>query len=255
MGGANTIYLFDVDGTLTPPRQAIVPEFALFFQKFAETYPVYLITGSDMPKIKSQLPQPILKACKGLYVCSAAEFWQNNHCIEKRPHEFPASMMQLVQHAIDQSPYPLRAGHHIEPRTGMVNVSIVGRNATPEQRLAYYQWDHIACERMGLAEKLATEFPDYEVSIGGQISIDIMPKGLNKSIAMDRLLTHHGDAPFCFFGDRMADGGNDKPLADALIDAGPPHRAIEVIDYHATWDNLKQEIAQNDPASLGALTR
>ena len=97
----NTIYLFDVDGTLTPARQKIEPDFEAFFLHFVENYPVYLISGSDMPKIQAQLTKPIMDACKGIFVCSGAEFWQDHICIEKQEHDFPQAMMDMVEEAIE----------------------------------------------------------------------------------------------------------------------------------------------------------
>ena len=94
----------------------------------------------------------------------------------------------------------------------MVNVSIVGRDASYEERLAYFEWDKTSGERVALAQKLAMAFPDYEITAGGQISLDIVPKGLNKSVAKEAVLKRNDGAALCFFGDRMGEGGNDRPL-------------------------------------------
>lgn len=250
----NMIYLFDVDGTLTPARQEMKPDFAVFFERFVNDYPVYLISGSDMPKIQAQVPKAILDSCKGVFVCSGAELWIGETCVEKRHHEFPKTMIDIIQAAIDQSPYPLRVGNHIEPRTGMINVSIVGRSATHEERMAYFEWDETAGERVQLAQRIAMQFPEYEVTIGGQISIDIVPKGLNKSVAKDAVLLRNAGAALCFFGDRMDEGGNDKPLADVLIGDDSPHRAIAVEGYNETWKALEDEVSYCSDVSVNAVT-
>lgn len=244
MEDMETIYLFDVDGTLTPARQPIDPRFETYFEDFVSRNLVYLISGSDMPKIQAQLPSAIMHKCQGIFVCSGAEYWVGDACIEKREHSFPDAMMAMVQNAIDASPYPLRAGNHIEYRTGMVNVSVLGRDATYEQRLEYYAWDQEHGERTALAAMLSAEFSDYEISAGGQISIDIVPKGLNKSIARDAVLLRNPGAALCFFGDRMGPGGNDQPLSDVLLAAGAPHRAMPVEGYEETWRALLEEDAQ-----------
>ncbi|MDR2252151.1 MAG: hypothetical protein LBD98_04985 [Endomicrobium sp.] len=49
------IYVFDMDGTLTPSRQPMQKEFAKWFKKFIARNDVYLVTGSDIGKIKSQI--------------------------------------------------------------------------------------------------------------------------------------------------------------------------------------------------------
>ena len=46
----NHNYIFDVDGTLTPSRGTIDPNFAKEFLQFANTHRVFLVTGSDKPK-------------------------------------------------------------------------------------------------------------------------------------------------------------------------------------------------------------
>ena len=43
-------YIFDVDGTLTPSRQPIMPEFKDWFLDFCKHNEVYIVTGSDYPK-------------------------------------------------------------------------------------------------------------------------------------------------------------------------------------------------------------
>ena len=48
-------YIFDVDGTLTPSRQKIDPEFSTFMVNFACEHDVYLVTGSDRDKTLVQV--------------------------------------------------------------------------------------------------------------------------------------------------------------------------------------------------------
>ena len=69
------IYLFDVDGTLTPSRQGIDKKFAVWFSKFCERESVYLVTGSDKPKTLEQIGPVIYNRCKGVYQCSGNEYW------------------------------------------------------------------------------------------------------------------------------------------------------------------------------------
>ena len=43
-------FIFDVDGTLTPSRQEIDMDFAVFFTDFCAENDVYLVTGRDREK-------------------------------------------------------------------------------------------------------------------------------------------------------------------------------------------------------------
>ena len=43
-------YIFDIDGTLTPSRLPIDPEFEKFFLEWMKDKKVYFVTGSDKDK-------------------------------------------------------------------------------------------------------------------------------------------------------------------------------------------------------------
>ena len=44
------IFIFDVDGTLTPSRRRMTEEFAKFFDRWSNENTFYLVTGSDLSK-------------------------------------------------------------------------------------------------------------------------------------------------------------------------------------------------------------
>ena len=50
------IFMFDIDGTLTPARQQMTEEFTKFFLGFCKDNVVYLVTGSDHSKVLEQVP-------------------------------------------------------------------------------------------------------------------------------------------------------------------------------------------------------
>ena len=62
-------YIFDVDGTLTPSRQKIDPNFLIFFNSFALINEVYLVTGSDRDKTIEQITHHLYCNCKRVYNC------------------------------------------------------------------------------------------------------------------------------------------------------------------------------------------
>ena len=67
------IYLFDVDGTLTPPRQKIDGGFEIYFTEFAKKNNVYLVSGSDYNKTYEQLGFHVLDAVQGVFSSSGNE--------------------------------------------------------------------------------------------------------------------------------------------------------------------------------------
>ena len=53
------IFMFDVDGT-TPPRQKMTSKFENLFEKFVDQERVFLVSGSDIAKIRQQVPATVL---------------------------------------------------------------------------------------------------------------------------------------------------------------------------------------------------
>jgi|GEM_PF-300237 len=232
------IYLFDVDGTLTEPRQAMTDAFAEFFSGFVQREHVFLVSGSDYEKLQQQVPQEILNASEGVFGCAGAQLIEQDQLIYEKTHSFSESLMKTVEAFIAESPYKTRCGNHIEHRPGMLNISVVGRAANPEQRKTYHAWDSGENERVKFADQFNQQFRDYEASCGGQISIDIVPKGWNKSVVKGEVLERFPGARLIFFGDRMGANGNDQPLADVLNTPSGRHRVIPVSSYKDTWLHL-----------------
>ena len=48
------IYIFDVDGTLTPTRKMMTDDFVEFFKNLSKENIFYLVSGSDLKKMKEQ---------------------------------------------------------------------------------------------------------------------------------------------------------------------------------------------------------
>lgn len=236
----NKICLFDVDGTLTPSRQPMDGEFAKFFIQFVEAMPTFLVSGSDYAKLKEQVPQNILHGCKGVFGCSGSEYFEVGEAIYRNDHTFNSDLERLCENFVKHSAYPLRRGNHIEKRVGMLNISVVGRNASFEERSAYHHWDKTSQERAQFVESINDSKLGYEASAGGEISVDIVPTGWNKSVAKEKILDQHPHAQLIFFGDRICDGGNDLPLAQALTINGSIHEAISVQGYTDTWAQISK---------------
>ena len=86
-----------------------------------------------------------------------------------------------------ESQFSLRTGNHIEERSGMVNFSVVGRNATAEQRAKYVEYDTVKNERTNIANAFNTMFPELQATVGGETGIDIAPRGCRQVTDITRL--------------------------------------------------------------------
>ena len=136
-----TKFIFDVDGTLTPSRGIIDLEFKEFFNTFCLMNDVYLVTGSDKPKTVEQISKQTYNLCDRVYQCSGSDVWQGDENILKSEWTLPIEARHWLEQVLDDSDFNIRTGNHIEHRTGMVNFSVVGRNANAEQRAAYVKSD------------------------------------------------------------------------------------------------------------------
>ena len=228
-------YIFDVDGTLTPSRKKIEPEFAEFFQDFIKNNHVSLVTGSDRDKTLEQVTPEIYNSCKRVYNCSGSDVYEGDLIVYRNEWELPKDVERFLQDELDFSQFPVRNGNHIERRPGGVNFSILGRDPDPMLgRKEYISWDRIHSERKFIALRVIDMFPDITVALGGQTGIDIGPKGSDKSQILrdfDKTDDVH------FFGDMMNEGQNDYPLAMAILD-NMMGTVYNVEDYKETWKLL-----------------
>ena len=212
------IYIFDVDGTLTPSRLQMTKEFSKFFEKWSNENKYYLVTGSDLDKTKEQLPIAYIDRAEALFTCCGNQMWRDDELIYDNKFELTSKLKNSLEVVLMSSQYPYRYGNHIEDRGSMVNFSIVGRNCTQEQREHFFKWDEEKGERKKISIFLKHKFKDLDAVLGGQISIDIYPKGMDKSqifdvIKQDRLVE---PSEYIFIGDRTEKGGNDYPLAKLM---------------------------------------
>ena len=230
-----TKFIFDVDGTLTPSRGIIDLEFKAFFNTFCLMNDVYLVTGSDKPKTVEQISEGTYNLCKRVYQCSGSDVWDAETNILKSGWTLPDLARTFLISCEYESPFSLRTGNHIEQRSGMVNFSVVGRNANAEQRATYVEYDTFKNERINIASAFNIMFPDLQATVGGDTGIDIAARGADKS---QILRDFKEDDTIHFYGDAMFEGGNDKPLADALqkYQLGFSH---QVDDWKHTWEILK----------------
>ena len=209
------IYIFDVDGTLTPSRLRMTEEFAKFFDEWSSKNKYYLVTGSDLEKTKEQLPIAYIDRAKSIFTCCGNQQWIKNELVYDNKFKVTKKLNKLLGTIMSNSQYPYRYGNHIEDRDSMVNFSIVGRDCTQEQRDEYYKWDKENGERKIIAQAVREKFPDLDAVIGGQISIDIYPKGMDKSQILkhiENIENFYCPDEYIFIGDRTMEGGNDYPL-------------------------------------------
>ena len=206
------IYVFEVDGTLTPSRNPMDKEFKDFFKKFIKKKRVWLISGSDKDKTIEQVGEDIWTNVERVYQSSGNQLWVKGEL--KYQYEFKTEdyLKELLEMFLDKSEYPHRYGNHIEERPGALNFSVVGRDCTQEQREHYDKWDDKHQERKDFAWEIKERYPWLDAVVGGEISIDIYEKFKDKGQIVKDIR-----GKFEFFGDRLYPGGNDFAIQQEIV--------------------------------------
>ena len=246
------IYIFDVDGTLTPSRKMMTDDFVEFFKKWSEKNIFYLVSGSDIKKMKEQVPLQIFNKAEGLFTCGGNDYRADGYQLYFNEFNPPKDLIKFLEDKVYSSEYPYRAGNHIEDRKSMVNFSIIGRDCDNEMREDYFKYDKETNERKQIADEINKKWPKLEAVIGGQISIDIAPKGNDKSQILFHIKTEHPGQKYFFIGDRTMEGGNDYPLAKLMEETDDCYvfQAGEPSDkngYKETYKILKYKIYEGYP--------
>ena len=218
------VYIFDVDGTLTPSRQKMIPKFKKFFLEWSKNNKFYLVTGSDIEKMDEQVPDIIMERTEGIFTCGGNELWKFDPHIVNFPFDRvyqnkfkpPETLLTYLGELIRFSETPVQSTNHRENRGSLLNFSVVGRDCTLEERQQYFEWDNEVGERKEIAEYIKRTWPKLDAVIGGQISIDIVPKGRDKSQILEHIQKKENANEYIFLGDRIEEGGNDYPLAKLM---------------------------------------
>ena len=81
------LFLFDIDGTLTPSRSKIDSEFSVWLLQFSKQHNCSFITGSDLPKSIEQLGEELLYAVQDSFHCNGNEHYKKCKLISFSPTE------------------------------------------------------------------------------------------------------------------------------------------------------------------------
>jgi len=233
----NKNFLFDIDGTLTPSRSKIDTNFKSFFLKWMQKKSVYLVTGSDKEKTIEQIGIEIWSNVKKSYQSCGNAVYEKGKLIRKLNFNINEKLELFLTNILHKSSWKEKYNLNIDTRIGLINFSTIGRNCPKEARKRYYEWDKKNKEREFICKIVENAFPSLEASIGGEISIDIYPKGKNKAQVLDEIT-----GEIIFFGDRCEKGGNDYPIAKRLeIEKEKrEYQVFNVSNFNETWKILKR---------------
>ena len=256
---ARTLVLFDIDGTLTAPRQPVEGRVLEALEQLRSRATIGFVGGSDLRKAREQLGEDCFQRFDYCFPENGLQAYRNGY-----PREEPGAKCGSLIGSQDLAAHlgedrlqrllnwtlryvaglelPVKRGTFIEFRTGMLNISPIGRNCSPEQRDAFEQYDKVGlsdlsiftsggrsgmmrvicdrsvdqkqehCIRQRMIDAMRAEFAEFDLSfsVGGQISFDVFPRGWDKTFSLryveDLFQEIH------FFGDKTEKGGNDHEI-------------------------------------------
>lgn len=211
-----SVYLFDVDGTLTMPIKKIdnnVVKMLESIKKYGNI--LAAVSGSDHEKMKNQLDKAYglfdyICSENGLVVYEKGILVRNESIIDFIGNKNYSDLINIILKELSKINIPIKRGNFIELRNAALNISPIGRKCDYYERTQFYDYDNQHKIRRTLLNKLLPILDNYELtgSIGGMISIDIYPKGWDKT----QCLYLFKGKNIYFFGDKTEPGGNDHTI-------------------------------------------
>lgn len=210
------LILFDVDGTLTVPRQMVTEDVLnVLSQLRAKGFSIGTVGGSDYKKQVEQLGNDVLQRFdyvfseNGLLAFQCGVEFHRQSLVKYLGNEKMKLFVKKALRLIADLDIPVQRGTFIELRNGMFNISPIGRNCSTEERDAFEQYDKEHHVRNEMIKALKEAFPSYNLqySIGGQISFDVFPVGWDKTYCLQFVENDFDE--ISFFGDKTHPGGND----------------------------------------------
>lgn len=213
--------LFDVDGTLTKPRQIISEDLKRFLLHNVMTQAsVGLVSGSDYSKISEQMDgEEVATKFDYVFCENGVVHYKGGKLISSESilYKFGEVRLQKVINFalgyMSKLDLPAKRGNFVEFRSSMINLCPVGRSCSQAERDQFSKHDTEHQVRQKFVDALQTEFKGYglKFALGGQISVDVFPEGWDKTYCLNHIMKQEFKE-IHFFGDKTDLGGNDYEI-------------------------------------------
>lgn len=225
---------FDMDQTIAPARQPMLPEMRALLAALDHT--IVIVSGSILDQIAFQtadLPAYYL-GVNGNHATDIenSELWRNPDLDERHKKEIQAhidEIIKLLDHDLNHEWHP------IEDRGAQITFSPIGNRAPIEHKKTY---DPNREKRRRWLETVPFQSNDIMVKIGGSTSLDYIHKERHKGANVEKLISamDWDPAECVYFGDGLYPGGNDEVVM-GVIDT------VLVRDHLDTFDKLQKEFS------------
>lgn len=247
-------FLSDNDGTLTVARKPIRGEMAETIKTFADHFKFVIVTGSPFEDMIEQMPDEILYHPNIDYWCNMGNtLHREGKQLFDAGNTIDVDMFDpILADILKNCPikYHKENPRHYEVHANCsINFTMLGRpevgEASLEDRNEYAAWDAEHGQRRWVINYLNKLYPEYNMSLGGQISVDIVKKGCDKAQVIER---YKDEYKLSYFGDRIYTTGNDNSAAHEIVDAGgtvysvdSPADTMRIMKYLIELDNQQED--------------
>ena len=233
------VLAFDLDGTLAPSKSYLPDRVGELLDILLDHFDICVISGGKFGQFQTQLLNGLPAADNKLTklhlmpTCGTRYYkydfkksaWGLVYA-ENFTDEEKHSIIEALSKGIDALDYREQKtwGEIIEDRGSQITFSALGQDIVAklgeEGVRLKEEWDPDSSKKDKLRDFVATLIPEFEVRVGGTTSIDITKPGIDKAYGMNKLMEilDVRKEEILFFGDRLAEGGNDYPVKEMGID-------------------------------------
>jgi phosphomannomutase len=243
-----------MDGTLTPAREKVDDSvlFSMLGLLQRGGGDIAIVSGSNFQYVHEQLGQFLpnysmgnrvkLLPCNGTQIYEyIGDSWEQTYSVSMKDEVGDELYQKLIDGILHCQITRVRAypdlpisGSFISYRGSTLNWSLIGRDSSKAERDAFANHEKNVYIRTILLNLLKNRVHSgkIEYALGGQTSIDIFPKGWDKTYA----LKHFKDKECWFVGDRCEPGENDFHIWEELNKHGRafktsgPEETIQIMD-------------------------
>jgi phosphomannomutase len=236
------IILFDVDGTICDSGKKIKGDMKRMIQLVKEKHQCHLgvIGGGKYEKIVDQLDgmddefEYIFSEC-GSVVYHKGKLIKKNHIMQHKQYRNIQTLIRYSLKFISETNYDV-SGQFVDVRNGLVYISLVGMQATEEQREQFKKadrrmefrkrlWLQLNDKKEKLMGMMGSKNSNLSIVYGGEVGITIYPSEWDKVQSLQNLQKYEN---IYYFGDRYEENGNDYQMIHHPRVHGVPVDSLEM---------------------------
>ncbi|NDK90864.1 HAD-IIB family hydrolase [Gordonia desulfuricans] len=222
------LVMFDLDDTLAPSKSPLDDQMVTVLRTLLGEALVCIISGGRYEQFRMQVLDRIgdiaeldnlhlMPTCGTQYVRRNGTEWETVYAEDLTDDEKQRTLAALETGAKELGVWETETwGPILEDRGSQITFSALGQSAPVDAKKA---WDPDGAKKAALRAYAAERLPDLEVRSGGSTSVDVTRKGIDKAYGAQKLMEilGLGRDDILFYGDRLDEGGNDRPVLDLGI--------------------------------------